>query len=87
MSKFVIECPNVIDGKPCGRYVQASSLWGFVGKSKELTCACGHTFNVRANLMSSRTCPHCGNNVVFDQSKGDKAKCPVCGEPINTMAE
>ena len=28
-------------------------------------------------------CPHCGNNVAFDQSKGDQAKCPVCGEPIN----
>ena len=25
--------------------------------------------------------------MVFDQSKGEKAKCPVCGEPINTMAE
>lgn len=87
MAKFVIECPNVINGEPCGRYVQASSLWGFVGKNKELTCACGHTFNVRANLMTSRECPHCGNNVVFDQSKGEKARCPVCGEPINTMAE
>ena len=81
MAKFVIECPQ------CGKYVQASSLWGFVGKNKELTCACGHTFNVRTNLMSSRVCPHCGNDVVFDQSKGADAKCPVCGEPINTMAE
>jgi membrane protease subunit (stomatin/prohibitin family) len=25
--------------------------------------------------------------VVFDQSKGEKALCPVCHEPINTMAE
>ena len=24
--------------------------------------------------------------VVFDQTKGDKAKCPVCGEPINDLA-
>ena len=25
--------------------------------------------------------------MVFDQSKGAAAKCPVCGEPINTMAD
>ena len=37
--------------------------------------------------MASRRCPHCGNDVVFDQSKGDKAVCPVCGEAINTSAE
>ena len=24
---------------------------------------------------------------MFDQSKGDAAKCPVCGEPINTLAD
>lgn len=34
-----------------------------------------------------RECPHCGNMVVFDQSKGEKAVCPVCHEPINTQAE
>ena len=32
-------------------------------------------------------CPHCGNTVVYDQTQGDKAKCPVCHEPINTLAE
>ena len=31
--------------------------------------------------------PIAGNNVVFDQSKGANARCPVCGEPINTMDE
>lgn len=78
MSKFVIECPQ------CGRYTQAST--GFFAR-KKIDCACGYTINVRTDKMASRTCPHCGNVVVFDQSKGEKAKCPVCGEPINTMAE
>lgn len=78
MSKFVIECPN------CGKYAEAKT--GFFAK-KKIDCTCGYTINVRTDKLSSRVCPHCGNNVVFDQSKGDKAKCPVCKEPINTMAE
>lgn len=78
MAKFVIECPN------CGKYAEAKT--GFFA-SKKINCACGYTINVRTDKLASRACPHCGNNVVFDQSKGDKAKCPVCGEPINTQAE
>ena len=78
MSKFVIECPS------CGRYAEAKT--GFFAR-KKIDCACGYTINIRTDKLTSRTCPHCGNNVVFDQSKGEKAKCPVCGEPINTMAE
>ncbi len=82
MSKFVIECPK------CGKYAQASSgLFGFIGRTKTVDCACGYTINVKTDKLSSRVCSHCGNNVVFDQSKGASAKCPVCGEPINTMAE
>ena len=78
MSKFVIECPR------CGRYAEAKT--GFFAR-KKIDCACGNVIDVRTDKLSSRECPHCGNNVVFDQSKGDKAKCPVCHEPINTMAE
>lgn len=78
MSNFVIECPR------CGRYAEAKT--GFFAR-KKIDCACGYTINVRTDKLASRTCPHCGNVVVFDQSKGEKAKCPVCGEPINTMAE
>ena len=78
MSKFVIECPS------CGRYAEAKK--GFFAR-KKIDCACGHVINVRTEKLTSRECPHCGNNVVFDQSKGAKAKCPVCHEPINTLAE
>lgn len=78
MSKFVIECPV------CGRYAEAKT--GFFAK-KKIDCTCGNTIDVRTDKMACRTCPHCGNVVVFDQSKGEKAKCPVCGKPINTMAE
>ena len=78
MSKFVIECPN------CGRYAEAST--GFFAQ-KKIDCSCGYTIDVRTNKLTSHRCPHCGNDVVFDQSKGKDAKCPVCGEPINTMAE
>jgi len=78
MSNFVIECPS------CGRYAEAKT--GFFAR-KKIDCACGYTIHVRTDKLASRECPHCGNNVVFDQSKGEKARCPVCGEPINTMAE
>ena len=75
MAKFVIECPV------CGRYAEAST--GFFAK-KKIDCTCGHTINVRTEKLTSKLCPHCGNNVVFDQSKGEDAVCPVCHEKINT---
>lgn len=78
MSKFVIECPH------CGKYAEART--GFFAR-KKIDCACGYTIDVRTDKLTGRECPHCGNMVVFDQTKGEKAKCPVCGEPINTMAE
>lgn len=78
MSKFVIECPN------CGRYAEAKT--GFFTR-KKIDCSCGYTIDVRTDKLASRVCPHCGNNVVFDQSRGKEAKCPVCGEPINTQLE
>ena len=78
MAKFVIECPN------CGKYAEART--GFFAR-KKIDCSCGHTINVRTEKLAGRECPHCGNMVVFDQSKGEKARCPVCHEPINTQAE
>lgn len=78
MSKFVIECPQ------CGKFAEART--GFFAR-KKIDCTCGYTINVRTDKLTSRECPHCGNTVVFDQSKGENAVCPVCHEPINTMAE
>ena len=78
MAKFVMECPN------CGKYVEAKT--GFFAR-RRIDCSCGYTINVRTDKMTTRVCPHCNNTVMFDQSKKEKAKCPVCGEPINTMVE
>ena len=83
MSKFVIECPN------CGKYAEASS--GLFGTglfgTKKITCSCRYTFDVKTNKLTSRKCAHCGNDVVFDQSRGDTARCPVCHEKINEMSD
>ncbi len=75
MAKFVIECPE------CGRYAEAST--GFFAK-KKIECACGYTINVKNDKLSSKACASCGNTVVYDQSKGENAICPVCHEKINT---
>ncbi len=78
MAKFVIECPV------CGKYAEAKT--GFFAR-KKIDCTCGYVIDVRTDKLASRQCPHCGNMVVFDQSKGEKALCPVCHEPINTLAD
>lgn len=78
MSKFVIQCPN------CGKYAEAKT--GFFAR-KKIDCTCGYTINVRTDKMASRECAHCGNTVVFDQSEGERARCPVCGEPINSQSD
>ena len=77
MSKFVIECPK------CGKYAEAKT--GFFAR-KKIDCACGNTIDVRTEKLATRKCPKCGNTVIYDQSKGEKALCPVCHEPINTTA-
>ena len=76
MAKFVIECPV------CGKYAEGKT--GFFS-SKKIYCSCGNTINVRTDRFTSRTCSHCGNDVLFDQAKGDAAICPVCREKINTF--
>ncbi|MCR5585965.1 MAG: SPFH domain-containing protein [Lachnospiraceae bacterium] len=79
MGKFVIECPS------CGRYAEASTggIFG-IGKTRTINCSCGYVINVKTDKMATRKCAHCGNEVVFDQSKGD-AVCPVCHNPINNF--
>lgn len=78
MSKFAIACPN------CGKFAEAST--GFFAR-KKIDCSCGYTIDVRTDKMTSRKCSHCGNQVVFDQSKGESAVCPVCREKINTISD
>lgn len=77
MSKFVIECPK------CGKYAEAST--GLFAK-RRIPCTCGHAIDVRTERLATRECPHCGNTVLYDQSKGEKALCPVCHTPVNTTA-
>ena len=78
MGKFVIECPR------CGSFAEGKT--GFFAR-KKIDCSCGYTINVRTDKLISRECPHCKNTVVFDQTKGSNAICPVCRKPINTYYE
>lgn len=78
MAKFVIECPH------CGNFAEGKT--GFFAK-KRVDCSCGRTINIQVDKMTSRVCAHCGNSVVFDQTKGGRAVCPVCHEPINEMSD
>lgn len=73
MSRFSIECPE------CHRFVEAKT--GFFAR-KKIDCICGREIKIRTDKMTSRTCTSCGNIVVYDQSKGIEAKCPVCHEQL-----
>lgn len=78
MAKFVIKCPA------CGKYAQARM--GFFSK-KKIECSCGYVIDLKTDRLTSRVCPYCSNDVVFDQAEGANAKCPVCNNPINTTEE
>ena len=78
MSKYVVACPD------CGSYVELST--GLFGK-KKATCACGRVITASSEKMASKCCPHCGNTVMYDRSKGEHAMCPVCHKPINTLSD
>lgn len=78
MGKFVIECPR------CGSFAEGKT--GFFAR-KKIDCSCGYTINVRTDKLISRECPQCKNTVVFDQTEGGDAICPVCRYPINTYYE
>lgn len=76
MSKFMVECPQ------CGRFMEAKT--GVLAKRK-LDCACGNVVNVKLEKMATRSCPECGNLVVFDVSRNDKVRCPVCRKPVRAI--
>ena len=76
MAKFVIECSS------CGSYAEGKT--GFFAR-KKIDCSCGYIINVKTDKMTTRVCPHCGNTVLYDQTKGQDAKCPVCHEQLITQ--
>lgn len=65
MASFVIRCPQcAAESKDV--YLNVSS--GLFAK-RNVTCPNGHNINVKADRMAMRVCPHCGNNVMYDQKK------------------
>ena len=73
MAKFLIQCPH------CGTYQQAStSLFA----RKVIECSCGKLIDIKKERHTIRTCPHCGNSVMYDQAKGTNAICPICKESL-----
>ena len=78
MSKFVIACPV------CRNYVEAST--GFFA-SRHIRCSCGNVIDVKTDRMASKSCPSCGNSVVYDQAEGSSAKCPVCHAQLVSGAD
>lgn len=78
MAKFVMECPV------CKKPIQAET--GLFAK-KNIKCSCGYTINVQLEKMATDTCPHCGNDVVYDRSKKESATCPVCHTRIHAGTE
>ena len=78
MSKFASACPV------CGKYAEGKT--GFFAR-KKIECSCGNVIDVRTDKLAARQCPHCGNEIVFDQTKGADARCPVCHGTVNTLAD
>jgi membrane protease subunit (stomatin/prohibitin family)/predicted RNA-binding Zn-ribbon protein involved in translation (DUF1610 family) len=77
MAKFVMDCPK------CGKYAEAKTGWWIFG-TKKIDCVCGYIIDVKTEKIKAKNCPHCGNDVIYDQSKSDDALCPVCKNKVNT---
>ncbi|MCR4884456.1 MAG: SPFH domain-containing protein, partial [Clostridiales bacterium] len=78
MAKFAIACPK------CGKYAEGKT--GFFAR-KKIECSCGNIIDVRTDKLAAKKCPHCGNQIVFDQTKGADAVCPICQGKVNTLAD
>lgn len=78
MSNFVIECPS------CGTMHQASNS---LFSKKTISCSCGRVIDIRKDSLITEECPHCGNKIVVDARKGDKATCPICKKPVHTRED
>ena len=77
MSKFVIACPV------CHNYTEAST--GLFA-SRSIRCSCGNIIRVKTDRLTTRRCPSCGNDVVYDQADCGRARCPVCHGQLVTDA-
>ena len=78
MAKFIIACPV------CGNYSEGKT--GFFAK-KKIQCACGNVIDVKADKMSVAECPHCANQIIYDQTKGVILRCPVCRQSFDTRVD
>jgi hypothetical protein len=91
MSKIAVECPHCHNN-----YVELET--NFFARVKEkftegkeisgpVCPSCGERVKVKRSMLTTTECSHCGNTVVYDQGKGDKALCPVCGKLVNTLED
>lgn len=62
MSKLVIECSNY------DNYTEV--LTGSL-QIRIINCTSGYMKNVSPDKMIAKSCPYCGNNAIYDQSKGE----------------
>ena len=88
MAKFIMKCPICTsEGKDVYVWVNSGVFGTGLFGNREGKCPNGHTFNINANKIAMKVCPHCGNNVAYDQSKGEAAVCPVCKSELNTLKD
>ena len=78
MGTFAIACPR------CGKFAQAKT--GFFAR-KKIECECGNIIDVRTDKLAAKQCPNCGNQIVYNQTEGAEALCPVCQGKVNTLAD
>ena len=78
MKKFLIQC------KKCGIFHEGKN--GFFA-SKVIPCHCGHVIDIKKEKIVVRECHHCGNTVLYDQTKGYMNICPVCKHSLYDKEE
>jgi membrane protease subunit (stomatin/prohibitin family) len=86
MAKFVTECPNCNDS-----YIEVNSdvsgiIAFFKGEKTNVCSNCKYKYQ-KKDRLTAKQCTYCGNNIVYDRSKGEDALCPVCKRKVNTLEE
>lgn len=84
MGRYVMRCPECAKQNQDVYLEVRGGLFnkGFFGDRKK-ACPNGHIIWVKYERTAQKVCPHCGNTVVYDQSKGEEVKCVVCHKPLN----